>query len=302
MRIERSDGADHAFEHLRAELPFAPCRFEAGAQLPEAALQLPDGERRDDERKRGGDEGQPRDPRRRRLFHVDALPAQVLLLAPHLFEKAVELQGQIAEAREAIERIAARVFRYVQVIVERLAEGAPLRLLRERQTVEGRQQIFHFVARVAQLFLKRNDDVALLVVPRQLLLARARFSIERAQGVAQLQQITDLERLPALTGLHILTDRAQLVLTQPTQPRHQPDEQHETDEQHRQQRLNLAPARQVPRTNRRHRLGVRAVLCRRALFRQAAIDHTPALLPFAVWLLFVSHKKTVTGVDRQVTS
>src|SRR5207237_10026117 len=98
MRIERSDGADHAFEHLRAELPFAPCRFEAGAQLPEAALQLPDGERRDDERKRGGDEGQQRDPRRRRLFNVDALTAQYLVLAPYLFENAVVVTSNCLEA------------------------------------------------------------------------------------------------------------------------------------------------------------------------------------------------------------
>src|SRR5205807_7765807 len=150
----------------------------------------------------------------------------------HLFEKAVELQGQIAKAREAIERIVARVFRYVQIIVERLAEGAPLGCLRKRHAVESRQQIFHFVACAAQLHLKRNDDVALLVAARQLLLARARFRVERAQGVAQLQQITDLKSLPALARLHFLTDRLQLALTQPTKPRDQPDEQHETDEQH----------------------------------------------------------------------
>src|ERR1051325_209637 len=55
VRVDGDDGADHAFEHLRTETPFALRFAHALAQLTETTLHFPDRSQRDDDADQDGD-------------------------------------------------------------------------------------------------------------------------------------------------------------------------------------------------------------------------------------------------------
>src|ERR1700730_13287668 len=91
LAIDRRDCADHAFEHLRAELSFAARRFGALPRLPKSTLDLPDCFNRDHQTKQDGYQGPGSNRAGCGSLHRFAAVKDLLLLDRRVMDDVVQL-------------------------------------------------------------------------------------------------------------------------------------------------------------------------------------------------------------------
>src|SRR5882724_4022623 len=129
ISVDSGNGADHALQHLIAELALTPRGFSTLFSLTEAALHLPDGGH-GDQQARHQSEHIPGSNRSRcfLLHRVDA-KEHLLLFAGKVIDNAVKFLVGVAELRKTLLRIVSAIPRDFDIggkIVPKLAPAGHL--------------------------------------------------------------------------------------------------------------------------------------------------------------------------------
>src|SRR6267142_3642538 len=147
LSINGRDGADHALEHLIAELTFAARGFGALFSLEKAPLNLPDGRHGHAQTRQQREQIPGSNRSRRGILHRISLNKNLRLFLRRILDELVQFGAYIAKLGESLLRIPGFILRDFDIVSEVVPELAPFRQFRQRQMIELRQEIGHLYPR-----------------------------------------------------------------------------------------------------------------------------------------------------------